>query len=161
MYKNNQNILFIPPSITQLLKEGFLEEYNMTLEPLNIWQKKYILLAVNDNKLEAAGGQHWSLLVYTIKENTWYHYDSLKNLNIGEARFLAGRLQEYIRPGSTPILTTARCTQQNNNIDCGAYTMIHAQKIASILTGEHTKDMAINTCIVGTEEVKTCEIKCV
>ena len=115
----------------------------MILEPLNIWQRKYILLAVNDNKVvdnvEKAGGQHWSLLVYTIRDNTWYHYDSINNSNMGEARFLVGRLHEYIRPGTTPNITKALCTQQNNNYDCGAYTMVYAQKIASILTGEHTQ----------------------
>ena len=61
-------------------------------------------MAVNDNKVNKSGGQHWSLLVYTAKENLWYHYDSLKNFNLEEARFLVGRLQEYIRPGATPSL---------------------------------------------------------
>ena len=135
----------------------------MILEPLKIWQKKYILLAVNDNKVvnnvEKVGGQHWSLLVYTIKENTWYHYDSINNLNIKEARFLVGRLQEYILPNSIPNLTNAHCTQQNNSYDCGAYTMIYAQKIASILTGKHTQDMAINPCSVEKEEVKNLRDK--
>ena len=163
IYKNNQNILFIPPSITHLLKEGFLDEYDMILEPLNIWQRKYILLAVNDNKVvdnvEKVGGQHWSLLVYTIRDNTWYHYDSMNNSNIGEARFLVGRLQEYIRPGSTPNITNAHCTQQNNNYDCGAYTMVYAQKIANILTGEHTQKMAINPCSVEKEEVNNVRDK--
>ena len=91
LYKENQNILFIPPSVTQVLKAGLTDDFGMILQPLNIWQKKYIIMAVNDNKLDKSGGQHWSLLVYTIKENVWYHYDSLNNFNLGEARFLVGR----------------------------------------------------------------------
>ena len=72
-FKDNQNIIFIQPSVTQVLKQGLTDDFGMLLEPLNIWQKKYIFMAVNDNKLNKAGGQHWSLLVYTIKENIWYH----------------------------------------------------------------------------------------
>ena len=154
VYKENQNILFIPPSVTQVLKAGFTDDFDMIWWPLNICQKKYIVMAVNDNKVNKSGGQHWSLLVYTAKENLWYHYDSLKNFNLEEARFLVGRLQEYIRPGATPRFTAASCTQQDNNYDCGAYTMIYAQKIAGILTREDHSLMAINPLAVVKEDTK-------
>ena len=159
LYKENQNILFIPPSVTQVLKAGFIDDFGMILEPLNIWQKKYIIMAVNDNKLDKAGGQHWSLLVYTIKENVWYHYDSLNNFNLGEARFLVGRLQEYIRPGAIPNITAASCTQQDNTYDCGAYTMICAEKLADILASEAHSVRAINPCYVKKEDTKTLRNK--
>ena len=93
-YGNNKDILFIQPSTTQLLKQGSTDDFDMILQPLNIWQKKYLLMAVNDNKLDQSGGQHWSLLVYKIMENTWYHSDSLNISNLKEARFLVRTLQE-------------------------------------------------------------------
>ena len=158
-YKDNQNIIFIQPSVTQVLKQGPIDDLGMLLEPLNIWQKKYIFMAVNDNKLNKAGGQHWSLLVYTIKENIWYHFDSLNNLNLKEARFLVGRLQEYLRPGTTPRITTATCSQQENNFDCGAYTMIYAQKIADKLVGEYHTYMSISKCLVDKKETKALRNK--
>ena len=40
----DSKMLFIPPSVTQLLKEGFTDDFSLILEPLNIWQKKYISL---------------------------------------------------------------------------------------------------------------------
>ncbi|CAL4123351.1 unnamed protein product [Meganyctiphanes norvegica] len=155
VYKDNQSILFIQPSVTQVLKEGLTDDFSMILEPLNVWQKKYIFMAVNDNKLNESGGQHWSLLVYTIKENIWYHFDSLNNFNLGEARFLVGRLQEYLHPGATPKITAASCTQQDNNYDCGAYTMIYAQNIAEKLTREDHTNMAINKYFVDKEVTKS------
>ena len=65
-----------------------------------------------------------------------------------------GRIQEYIRPGAIPNITAASCTQQENNYDCGEYTMIYAEKIAHILAGEAHFIMAINPCTVNKEDTK-------
>ena len=59
MCNENSKMLFIPPSVTQLLKEGVTDDFSIILEPLKIWEKKYIFLAVNDNKQKTeVGGQH-------------------------------------------------------------------------------------------------------
>ena len=155
VHGENSNMIFIPPSVTQVLKEGFTDDFSIILEPLNIWQKKYIFMAVNDNKSKTEpGGQHWSLLIYTIKEDMWYHYDSLNNLNLKEARYLVGRIQDYLRPGATPKITEAICTQQDNNYDCGAYTMIYAQNIAKILEGNSHDSKGISKCIFDKNDPK-------
>ena len=155
VHEDNANLLFIPPSVTQVLKEGLTDDFNILLEPLNIWQKKYIFMAVNDNKSKTKpGGQHWSLLIYTIKENLWYHYDSLNCLNLREARYLVGRVQDYLRPGATPKITEAICTQQDNSYDCGAYTMAYAQEIAERLAGDSHDVRAINKCLVEKSALK-------
>ena len=141
------NILFIPPSVTQLLKEGVTDDFSIILEPLNIWKKKYIFLAVSDNKIVSkVGGQHWSLLMYTLKENMWYHYDSLNNLNLREARYLVGRVQDYLRPETTPKITEAVCSQQGDNYDCGAYIMAYTQEIVRRL--KESSHTSVNKCIV-------------
>ena len=158
VYKNNQDILFIPPSVTQALKEGLTEDFDMLLKPL-LSGKKYILMAVNDNKLEKVGGQHWTLLVHNISENLWYHYDSLKNHNLKEAQTLAGRLQEYLQPGTTPSLIAADCAQQENNIDCGAYTMINADIIAWILAGEVYSIKSISKFSVVKQDIRNIRNK--
>ena len=147
----DSKMLFIPPSVTQLLKEGFTDDFSLILEPLNIWQKKYVFLAVNNNTAKTkSGGQHWSLLMYTIKENMWYYYDSMNNLNLKEARYLVGRLQDYLRPGASPNITEAVCSQQNNNYDCGVYTMAYAHEIVNRLTENSQVSKEINRCIFDT-----------
>ena len=46
------------------------------------------------------------------------------------------RIQQYIKPGSTPELDIVGSTQQRNNYDCSAYTMLNAQSAALTLTME-------------------------
>ena len=136
VYQNNQDILFIPPSVTQVLKQGLTEVFSMTANSLNIGQKEYVLMAVNNNKLDKAGGHHWSLVVYKVKDDVWLHYDSMEDLNLNEAKAIVRRIQQYIKPGSTPELDIVGSTQQRNNYDCGAYTMLNAQSAALTLTME-------------------------
>ena len=141
-------ILFIPPSVTLLLKEGFTDDFNVILDPLNIWQKKYIFMPVNNWKATSKGeGTHWSLLMYTIKENMWYYYDSLKKLNLKEARYLVGRVQDYLRPGSTPKITEAICSQQQNNYDCGVFTMAYTNELVKMITEDSDASGKINKCV--------------
>ena len=159
VYKDNSNILFIPPSIAQALKESLTEDFNMILDPLNISEKKWILLAVNNNKADVAGGEHWSLLVYAVKENLWYHYDSLNNINLGDACILAKRVQQYIKPGSTPNISAALCTKQDNNIDCGAHTMINAEILASALDKSSLSNMEIPPYTISKEDITSMRNK--
>ena len=155
VYQNNQDILFIPPSVTQVLKQGLTEVFSMTANSLNIGQKEYVLMAVNNNKLDKAGGHHWSLVVYKVKDDVWLHYDSMEDLNLREAKSLVNRMQEYIEPGSTPKLYTMGSTQQRNNCDCGAYTMINAAKVAQMLT----RELAISQFRVEKEDIKRLRSK--
>ena len=133
-YQDNQDILFIPPSVTQILKQGPIDLFSKTIEALNIGQRKYVLMAVNNNKSDKAGGYHWSLLIYKVKDDVWLHYDSMEDINLKEAQTLLSRMQDYINPGSPPKLYAMGSTQQRNNFDCGAYTMINAEKVALMLT---------------------------
>ena len=159
VYQNNQNILFISPSVTQVLKQGLTDVFSTTANSLNIGQKEYVLMAVNNNKLDKAGGYHWSLVVYKVKDDVWLHYDSMDPVNLKEAKSLVSRMQEYIEPGSTPMLFTMGSTQQKNNCDCGAYTMINAGKVALMLT----RELGISQFRVEKEDIanlrnKVCEL---
>ena len=136
VYKDNQDIIFIPPAVTQIFKQGVTETFRIFANSLNIGQRKYVLLAVNNNKLDKAGGYHWSLLVYKVKDDVWLHYDSMEDLNLCEAKTIVNRMQDYLKPGSTPKLDVVYSTQQRNGYDCGAYTMINAQIAALTLTLE-------------------------
>ena len=75
-HDNNEKVLFVPPTITQLLKIGDNKDIDRTLEDLEAWWKDYMILPVIDNNKE--GGSHWSLLIFSRPDNTWYHYDSNK-----------------------------------------------------------------------------------
>ena len=81
----------------------------------------------------------------------WYHYDSLNNFNLREARYLVGRIQDYLRPGATPKISEAVCSQQGNGYDCGAYIMAYAQKIMQILAENSPTNDKIDKCIVDND----------
>ncbi|CAL4089430.1 unnamed protein product, partial [Meganyctiphanes norvegica] len=113
---------------TQLLKIGDTKDLNYTLDSLEAWWKEYIIMPLNDNNsANKEGGSHWSLLVYSKHDDKWYHFDSKQGSNIKHARRLVSRVNSYLSDKTQPTLVETSCTQQNNNYDCGAYTMVYAQ----------------------------------
>ncbi|CAL4129079.1 unnamed protein product, partial [Meganyctiphanes norvegica] len=134
-YAENKNIVFLSTSVTQLLKECEISDVKQNIEPLIPEQTRYVLMAVNNNReFTPSGGTHWSLLMYKIEENVWYHYDSAEQLNYDEAQKLAKRIHDSRFTSGMPKFITAQSTQQNNGYECGAYAMAYAEEIAEILS---------------------------
>ncbi|VVC92141.1 unnamed protein product [Leptidea sinapis] len=76
------DILFVPPEVTQCIKMVTPDEIKIFLEPLKIEAKKFVFFALNDNSApDMVGGSHWSLLVYSRDENSFFHYDSMCGSN--------------------------------------------------------------------------------
>ena len=74
------------PEVAQFIKcMGSPAEIAMFLEPLDLPNKRVIFLAINDNSNHAAGGTHWSFLVYLRDKNGLFHYDSYGNSNSSHA----------------------------------------------------------------------------
>ena len=130
-YGDNTNLLFVSPAVTQLMKIGDANDLPIILDPIGAWFKEYIFLPVNDSISTCKpGGNHWSLLVYSKHDNTWYHYDSLHGSNTRHVRCLVGRLNTYLNGEIPPSFVETTCTQQNNSYDCGAFLMLYTQIIA-------------------------------
>ena len=130
IHGKNEKLLFVLPTITQMLKIGDTKDINKTLNSLEAWWKEYIIMPVNDNSVDKEGGNHWSLLVYSQYDDTWYHFDSLQGSNLKHARRLVSRMNPYLSNKIQPTLVESCCTQQNNNYDCGAFVMVHAKMAA-------------------------------
>ena len=54
-------------------------EIEALLSSLELPKKDLVLVAINDNNDNKAGGSHWSLLVWQNKK--FFHFDSSGNLN--------------------------------------------------------------------------------
>ena len=146
---NNDKVLFVLPTITQLLKIGDTKDIDKTLDSIEAWWKDYIILPVNDNNsVNKEGGSHWSLLIFSRPDNTWYHYDSNQGSNIRHAHRLVNRVNKYLSPEITPTLVERKCTQQNNSYDCGAFAMVFAQ----IAGRRAIKGEPMDNCIVDRTE---------
>lgn len=125
--KHSKKFLFVPPSITQLIKIG-TEDARTFLDPLKADSKDVLFFAVNDNQDVRAGGQHWSLLVFSRNEETFFSFDSLRNFN-GEATLqLVNKLkQTFAMPRADFVKMNS--LQQNNAYDCGVYLLANAEAI--------------------------------
>ena len=144
-HSNNEKLLFVTPSISQMFKIGETKDLDKTLDSLEAWWKDYIFMPVNDNNTEKQGGNHWSLLVFSRQDNTWYHADSNHGSNQKNARHLVGKMNLYLNGNKHPEFIEVKCSQQNNNYDCGAYTMLFAQISArKAITGERQENLTVD-----------------
>ncbi|KAB7493853.1 Mediator of RNA polymerase II transcription subunit 31, partial [Armadillidium nasatum] len=149
VFYGRSDLLFISPEVTQLIKMGDQCELPLFLDPLNARYRRYIFLPVNNNSsLVSSGGSHWSLLVYSKYDQKWFHYDSQKGSNYRDARSLVYRINSYMNRYSSATLEDAECSQQDNSYDCGAFVMLHAQKVAE----NATKSLDLGTCLVQRSE---------
>lgn len=98
VYEKNKSLSFVSPEVTQCIKMLSKNEVGMFLDPLEIKKKKYIFFPVNDHQLsECTGGFHWSLLVLSQPEKTFYHFDSLHGSNYESAKELKSKLAHYCK----------------------------------------------------------------
>ena len=126
-------ILYACPELTQLLKLTDSSEISIFLDPLNASEKKFIFFPLNNcERRDSAGGSHWSLLVFSKVENTFFHFDSFGRSNENIARDFARNLDRYLLRKELGEFVETDCPQQENCVDCGLFVMC----ITDVLT-EH------------------------
>ncbi|KAK6626442.1 hypothetical protein RUM44_008915 [Polyplax serrata] len=131
-YLGEKNFLFISPEVVQCLKATKASELSVFLDPLAAKQRKFVFLALNNCEImDKAGGSHWSLLVYSQPEETFYHFDSLKGTNYKQAAKLCGKLLKYLNPNGTGDFIENDSLQQNNSYDCGVFVLCHVDLLAN------------------------------
>lgn len=101
IYKNDSNLLFVSPEVTQCMKMLSEDDVGLFLDPLCIRSKKFIFFALNDNDLAGScGGSHWSLLIYSQPEDKFFHLDSSNDTNFGQAEILQHNVAYYLSNGA-------------------------------------------------------------
>lgn len=135
VYKDTQSLLFVSPEVTQCLKMVSPPEVEMFLSPLNALDRDLIFFALNNNSQHAAGGSHWSLLVWSRPVQTFFHFDSStpSNHHVGEA--MVAKLKDFLQcPSDMVPLKEAKCLQQANTYDCGIHVIAQAEFVAKHVT---------------------------
>lgn len=121
------DILFLDPSVTQMIKCSTPADALDSLKLTNYHTCRYIFLCVN-NCLDArkeSGGSHWSLLFINKLENVAYHLDSVKSVNEQSAQRVAKNLGIHCsRVAEIP------CIQQRQSFECGIHVIANAYYIA-------------------------------
>lgn len=114
--------------MTQLLKMTPNEDCRVFLDPLRTDEKNVVFFAVNDNESSQAGGTHWSLLVYSRLEETFFSFDSLKDLNHLATKKVVQVLKNGLRCPMADF-ESHECTQQTNYQDCGIHLLANVENI--------------------------------
>lgn len=133
IFKDDSQLLFIGPEVTQCLKESPSSELPIFLDPLEAKSKDFIFMAVNDSG-KSAGGSHWSLLVYMRLRNKFYHLDSSSHTNYQPALKLARNVGSYFAPSSEVDFEEMPSLQQDNSYDCGIYLICNLENLANYVT---------------------------
>lgn len=121
---------FISPEVTQFIKcASCQEELAVFLEPLRLESRRWVFLAVNDNSNQAAGGSHWSLLLYQRDSGHFSHYDSQSGGNATHARRIAAKLQAFLGTGTDVPFVEEPCPSQQNSYDCGMYVICNTEAL--------------------------------
>lgn len=98
---NPKKLLFVSPELTQLLKLTEPSDYSILLDPLNATQNAFVFFPLNNcDKRDAAGGSHWSLMVFSRDERTSFHFDSSKGFNRAIAREFSKNIANYLLDGT-------------------------------------------------------------
>ncbi|KAH0564399.1 hypothetical protein KQX54_011883 [Cotesia glomerata] len=121
---NSKNIKLFSPEVTQLLKMTDQEF------PFISTDMDYIFFPLNDcKKSDAAGGSHWSLLVYSKAEKTCFHFDSAHGNNNTEARSFGLKISKQLLGDETASFKNVQCPQQDNGYDCGIFVLCFTDAI--------------------------------
>ena len=125
--KNGRTELyFISPELTQLLKMTDPSQYGAFFDTVSVSECKCILFPLNNcDSKDAAGGSHWSLLVYCKRDKTCYHFDSSTGYNGSIASKFASNVMSYLLDKDEPAkqFIEPDCPQQDNGYDCGIYVL--------------------------------------
>lgn len=124
------SVCFISPEVTQFIKcASCQEELAIFLEPLRLVLRRWVFLAVNDNSNQAAGGSHWSLLLYQRDSGYFSHYDSQSGGNATHARRITAKLRAFLGTGTEVPFVEEPCPSQQNSYDCGMYVICNAEAL--------------------------------
>ena len=120
------------PNMTHLFKLGKKADVMEEKIMLNIKESEWVLYPIN-NKMddhEISGGSHWSLLLYSKKDRTYYHFDPIESLNEGHAKHMILNTLDYDTfEEGLPSYVEMNCERQTNGYDCGPYIMMYMATI--------------------------------
>lgn len=144
------HFLLVSPQVTQCLKMAPLSEANTFLGPLKPARKRFIFFPINDHMEASAGGNHWSLLVFSRRENTFFGFDSLNNHNSYADQTMIKTLKVVLNcPAATYV--KQQCSQQDNSFDCGIHVICNMDNIIQYIieTGTVSGVPMVNNIILN------------
>ncbi|CAG7726839.1 unnamed protein product [Allacma fusca] len=134
LYPESGGFKFFGPEITQCIKLGSKHDIPVFTGGLECLRKiNFMFWPVNDSMdpHDHYGGSHWSLLVFSRRENFFGHFDSTMTAGGGndiQARRIYEKLAPFVSHSAT--YQNLLCETQRNGYDCGIHVLCNAEKIA-------------------------------
>lgn len=125
-FKNaKDDIVFLNPSVVQLIKMLPKMEAAAILDSSNLLQKKLAFIPLNDNETLYPGGSHWSLIVCDFTKKCFFHFDSSSPSSTGFNQDSAKQICRHLASifSFPDNLFPMPCPQQTNGHDCGMYVL--------------------------------------
>lgn len=125
----NENFLMISCTVTAMIKLLPTEESQIHLESLDPKNKELIFFPLNNTDGNFSSGTHWSLVVYSKKEDAFFSFDSMGEYNFKHAKHLHWKLKILLdTKGSLNICSS---TRQHNTFDCGVFVVLNSQGVVN------------------------------
>jgi hypothetical protein len=150
--QTRNDIIFVEPNVSQVLKSGSLYDIMQVLSPLDFEKINLAFFAVSDynqcidnimfqnenlknHENLTFKGAHWSLLIFHRMSQTFYHLDSIKGINNIQAKLIAKNVNcEFkFKEIETP--------QQTSNFECGLHVLINAKNILDYVLNNISKPL--------------------
>ncbi len=151
------NVYFMTPVISQAVK--CLQNSNAIELPLEFFNMSYIFVPVNDalaldfNSKTHASGSHWSLLLFSKRENKFYYFDSTNLYNLNSAKKTVQKLSRYLSNFGELKMETVKTPQQTNSRDCGIYLILIIDAILKNITSNPTGKLNFNLPDFSEEDI--------
>ena len=152
-----EGIIILQPNVSYMLQKAQIPE---TIEDirrgLKTKEKKWEIYLINNREdpYKGSEGSHWSIAVYNKRDGKFLHYDTIKGLNEAKAKCTmlnALSLESFNIGGELPRYVDAKCIQQENGFDCGAYVILHLPRIIEkIRDGKIYEEIEFETNAVKT-----------
>jgi sentrin-specific protease 8 len=114
------------------MSDSQIDEAQKILDSLHAHVKQFIFFPVNDSEIFVAdSGCHWSLLLYSRIENTFYGFDSMRNANGNAVKKIIQVLKRALLNCEAAKYKYHPSVQQKNSSDCGIYVICNAENIAN------------------------------
>lgn len=144
-------ICFVAPEMVQLVRAVAsnnisAEEFSVMLSPTEWMSKRVVFFPINDSSIDATavGGNHWSLLVWTVDASGFEHYDSIENSsNRIHALEVVNTLSQLIPTlqEKKNKITRGVCQRQENSFDCGIHVLANCDAICQKLFLKDTRQI--------------------
>ncbi|KAH8274351.1 hypothetical protein KR044_003734, partial [Drosophila immigrans] len=128
-YKANDDFLFLTPEMSQcMLYMDDKELHSLLVAQYKATRRSFIFIAMNGVRARDRDGAHFTLLLASRPDKTFYHFDSYGGNNSNGSLELCNNIKDVLEMKQARF-RSQRCLQQTNDYDCGIHVICMADQL--------------------------------